>query len=338
MKPSTAVIILNWNGEKLLRRFLPAVIANTPAALADVIVADNGSTDVSLELLAEEFPEVKTIRFAENHGFAKGYNLAIEEAGYRYTLLLNSDAEPTAGWLEPLIAAMEADPKLGACQPKIRSVLQPEMFEYAGAAGGFLDRHGFPYCRGRIFDSVEKDCGQYDSDSPLATFWASGAALMVRTDLYLRLGGLDPTFFAHMEEIDLCWRMQLAGYHVATITQSVVRHLGGASLDASDPKKTYLNFRNNLLMMHKNLPPSVRGRRLFVRRSLDTVAFLRFVATGKWRHAAAVFRAHCDYRRLSPALPTAPADAPDLLTTSPNRPISILVAYYLKRHKLYSEI
>lgn len=338
MKPLTAVIILNWNGSELLRRFLPHVIANTPRDVADIIVADNGSTDDSLAVLSNEFPEVNVLRFVKNHGFAEGYNLALQHSGYRYTVLLNSDAMPHEGWIAPLVAAMEADPKLGACQPKIHSVREPGRFEYAGAAGGFLDRHGYPYCRGRIFDSLEQDNGQYDSPAPLPSFWASGAAMMVRTELYLKLGGLEPAFFAHMEEIDLCWRMQLAGFKIATVTNSTVSHLGGASLDASDPKKTYLNFRNNLLMMHRNLPRRIGKRKLIVRRLLDTLAWARFLATLKWRHAGAIVRAHRDFARMRKSMATAPDDAPDMLRTGTNRPLSILHHNYLLGHRRFTQL
>lgn len=337
-RPKVAVIVLNWNGEDLLRRYLPSVVEHTPRHEADVIVADNGSGDGSPEMLQREFPTVRVIRFDENYGFAEGYNRAIAEAGYEYTVLLNSDAEVTRGWLTPLLDCMEADPTIGACQPKIRSVRRPEEFEYAGAAGGFLDRHGYPYCRGRIFDTVETDRGQYDSLEPTDVMWASGAALMVRTAVYQEVGGLDPAFFAHMEEIDLCWRMWLAGYRVVAVTGSVVRHYGGASLSASDPRKTYLNFRNNLLMMHKNLPARVRGRRLFVRRLLDTAALLKFIASGDFGDAKAVWRAHRDFRTMRRSMPTAPEGVPDLLRQAPDTGISILAAYYLRGRKRFADI
>lgn len=333
-----AVIVLNWNGADLLRRFLPAAIASTPPELGRVIVADNGSDDESLELLRKRFPTVEVMAFDRNYGFAEGYNRALAAVNTPYTVLLNSDAAPCPGWLEPLVEAMDADDRLGACQPKILSAREEGMFEYAGAAGGFLDRNGYPYCRGRIFSTVEPDLGQYDSPEPQPVFWASGAALMVRTELYNKLGGLDSRFFAHMEEIDLCWRMQLAGYSVAVVTQSAVRHLGGASLSASDPRKTYLNFRNNLLMMHKNLPPRVRARRLLVRRMLDTIAWARAVATLRWREAGAIFRAHRHYAAMRGECPTAPAEAPDLLISQPNRPLNILTEYFMRGRHKYSQL
>ncbi|MCM1450426.1 MAG: glycosyltransferase family 2 protein [Clostridiales bacterium] len=325
--PPIAVIILNWNGEKLLPEFLPSVVANTPGELADVIVADNGSTDGSLEILQRDFPRVKVLDLGTNYGFAEGYNRAIALTRYSYTLLLNSDVMTPAGWLEPLYRWAMEHPDMGAAMPKVRSYRQRDMFEYAGACGGFLDRNGYPYCRGRIFDTVEKDNGQYDT--PMQVFWATGAAMLVNTEAFLRAGGLDSSFFAHMEEIDLCWRLKLAGYTNWVVPQAVVYHLGGASLDASNPRKTYLNFRNNLLMMHKNLPRNVRRGMLFRRRLLDTLAWARFVAVGKWKHAVAIVRAHRDYSRMAPRYDTHPDR--NLIAHAPN----ILIGYYLKGHHTY---
>lgn len=336
--PPVAVIILNWNGESLLRRFLPSVVAHTDSELADVIVADNGSTDGSLELLAREFPSVRVLRFDENYGFAEGYNRALAQTGYRYTVLLNSDVAVTPGWLQPLYEAMEADPCLGACQPKILSATCPDMFEYAGAAGGYIDRDGYPYCRGRMFSAVERDSGQYDD--PVEVFWATGAALMVRTDLYLSLGGLDPAFFAHMEEIDLCWRILLSGHVINAIPASAVYHLGGGSLPAENPRKTYLNFRNNLLMLHKNLPQSDLRRTLLRRRLLDTLAWAKFMLTFDLRNANAILRAHRDFRRMRRAYTTHPTL--NLLTHTPSgaprRLPSLLAAYYLRGIRRFSAL
>lgn len=253
MKP-VAVIILNWNGAELLRQFLPSVVAGTSPRLADIIVADNGSDDDSVEWVRQHYPEVVLLPFPENYGFAQGYNLSIEQAkAYEYVVLLNSDVETPDGWLEPLVAYADRHPEVAVCQPKLLSYRDKNRFEYAGAAGGFLDRYGYPFCRGRIFGTIEADNGQYDT--PCDIFWASGAALFIRTRVYTEVGGLDPYFFAHMEEIDLCWRVHLAGYRIVCLPESRVYHLGGATLAASDPRKTYLNFRNNLLMLHKNLPP-----------------------------------------------------------------------------------
>ena len=329
-----AVIILNWNGEKLLREFLPSVIATTDSTIADVIVADNGSTDSSVELLRNEFPQVKVLEFSENYGFAEGYNRAIKETNYPYTILLNSDVATTDGWVIPLYEQMEANPNIGACQPKIRAYTNKSHFEYAGAAGGFIDCNGYPYCRGRIFDSVEEDKGQYDDIIPI--FWATGAALMVRSELYLKVGGLDKDFFAHMEEIDLCWRILLTGSDIVAVPQSTVFHLGGGSLPASNPRKTYLNFRNNLLMLHKNLPDSTRGKKLFVRRLLDTIAWAKFMATFDFKNANAILKAHRDFKKMRKAYTSHP-DV-DLLKTRHDCHRNILVDYYLRGRKTWSSL
>lgn len=334
---SVAVIILNWNGEKLLREFLPSVVANTDTSIADVIVADNGSTDGSRELLRKDFPQVKLLEFDENLGFAGGYNRALRETGYRYTLLLNSDVETPAGWLTPLHDFMEAHPDAAACQPKILSYKQKGKFEYAGAAGGFIDRNGYPYCRGRIFDTVEDDNGQYDT--PLEVFWATGAALMVRTDLYEKAGGLDERFFAHMEEIDLCWRLLLMGHTLWCVPASHVYHLGGGSLPAANPRKTYLNFRNNLLLLHKNLPAANLRGALLRRRLLDTVAWAKFILTLDLPNASAILRAHRDFRRMRREYTTHPSI--NLLTRSADcrtRRPDILLSYFIKRKRHYSQL
>lgn len=336
MKP-VAVIILNWNGEKLLREFLPSVVANTDTSIADVIVADNGSTDGSRELLRKEFPQVKLLEFDENLGFAGGYNRALRETGYRYTLLLNSDVETPAGWLTPLHNFMEVHPDAAACQPKILSYKQKGKFEYAGAAGGFIDRNGYPYCRGRIFDTVEDDNGQYDT--PVEVFWATGAALMVRTDLYEKAGGLDERFFAHMEEIDLCWRLLLMGHTLWCVPASHVYHLGGGSLPAANPRKTYLNFRNNLLLLHKNLPAANLRGALLRRRLLDTVAWAKFILTLDLPNASAILRAHRDFRRMRREYTTHPPV--NLLTRSADRRTrrpDILLSYFIKRKRHYSQL
>ena len=334
---SVAVIILNWNGEKLLREFLPSVVANTDTSIADVIVADNGSTDGSRELLRKDFPQVKLLEFDENLGFAGGYNRALRETGYRYTLLLNSDVETPAGWLTPLHDFMEAHPDAAACQPKILSYKQKGKFEYAGAAGGFIDRNGYPYCRGRIFDTVEDDNGQYDT--PLEVFWATGAALMVRTDLYEKAGGLDERFFAHMEEIDLCWRLLLMGHTLWCVPASHVYHLGGGSLPAANPRKTYLNFRNNLLLLHKNLPAANLRGALLRRRLLDTVAWAKFILTLDLPNASAILRAHRDFRRMRREYTTHPSI--NLLTRSADcrtRRPDTLLSYFIKRKRHYSQL
>ncbi len=334
-KNKVAVVILNWNGANLLRRYLPSVVSNTSSEIADVIVADNGSTDESLKVLEEEFPQVQVINMPENFGFAEGYNRAIAGLEYRYTILLNSDVRVPEGWVEPLYEYMEAHPEVGACQPKILKDYDGEepIFEYAGAAGGFLDCHGYPYCRGRIFATVEHDNGQYDGD-PIEIFWATGAALMVRTEVYNRAGGLDKDFFAHMEEIDLCWRIHLMGCKIVCITDSHVYHLGGASLSASNPRKTYLNFRNNLFLLYKNLPVKCGRRMLFVRRLYDTLSWAMFVATMQWGNAAAVLRAHRDYRRHHHRYDGMQPDV-NLLETMPGAGCNIVLDYYLRGRRKF---
>ena len=295
-----AVVILNWNGEQMLRDFLPSVVAHSvlPESLGEAVVyvADNGSTDHSLRLLADSFPSVRTIAFSQNYGFADGYNKAFEPIDAEYAILLNSDVEVTPGWLHPLVQYMDAHPQVAACQPKLMAYHQTDAFEYAGAMGGFIDCYGYPYCRGRIFDTVEKDHGQYDADVPL--LWATGACLMVRLAVYKEVGGLDGRFFAHMEEIDLCWRLRCRGYEVRSVASSVVYHVGGATLNAGHPRKTFLNFRNNLLMLYKNLPAGKLRSVLFVRTLLDYVAATMFMLKGEWGSAKAVFRARREYRKL----------------------------------------
>lgn len=320
----------------MLEKYLPSVVAHTPPSVGRVIVADNGSTDNSLQLLAEKFPGVDTLKFDRNYGFAEGYNRAIAMVDAPYTVLLNSDVEVKDDWLTPLYKFMEGHPGYGACQPKIKSLLRPEMFEYAGAAGGYIDRNGYPYCRGRIFSEVEPDNGQYDTPPFNDVFWASGAALMVRSKLYTTLGGLDKDFFAHMEEIDLCWRIALAGYKLACVNSASVYHLGGGSLSSSNPKKTYLNFRNNLLMLHKNLPDNVRWSKLFTRRLLDTLALLKFAASGHFADAAAVVKAHNHFRRMRKAYTKHPAQ--NLLETTPESRVDILVEHYLHGRKRFSDL
>lgn len=325
MKP-LAIIILNWNGLKLLKQLLPTAAQFSISDKSDLIVADNGSTDGSCEWIKTYCPDIKLLRFHENLGFAAGYNKAIEETNYKYTILLNSDVEVTQDWWRPMLDFMETHPDVGAIQPKIRSYYKRDFFEYAGAAGGYLDNLGYPYCRGRVFDNVEKDEGQYDGPA-IDVAWASGAALMVRTSVYLSLGGLDAAFFAHMEEIDLCCRMIANGWRVCAITDSYVYHMGGASLPKENPKKTYLNFRNNLLLLHKNLPEKHGRRILFIRRLADTLAFGMFLLKGQWRDAGAILRAHRDFRHMRRAYVTHPST--DALRHLPGADRSILIDHYL---------
>ena len=289
-----SIIILNWNGAEMLRRYLPSVVEHTMDEGCEVIVADNGSTDESMAVMAREFPSVKTIILDKNYGFAEGYNRAIEQVESEYVVLLNSDVEVTVHWLTPLLAYLDAHPEVAAVQPKIRSDRKREFFEHAGAAGGYLSRLGYPYCRGRRFGRVEKDEGQYDNIVNID--WTTGACMCVRTNVYKECGGLDAAFFAHMEEIDLCWRMRNNGWKLACVPQSTVFHLGGGSLSYDNPRKTYLNFRNNLLMIYKNRrwPWAV----LTLRWILDYAAAAMFVIIGKPGSAKAVFEARRDYKQM----------------------------------------
>ena len=287
-----SIIILNWNGAEMLRTYLPSVVANSPEA--DIIVADNGSTDDSREVLAKEFPSVRTVVLDKNYGFAEGYNRAIAQVTSGYVVLLNSDVEVTEGWLSPLLGYLEKHPQVAAVQPKIRSWRNRSCFEHAGAAGGYLSWLGYPYCRGRRFGRTEQDHGQYDTVADID--WTTGAAMCVRKDIYEACGGLDAAFFAHMEEIDLCWRMRNKGWKLACVPQSTVFHLGGGSLGYDNPRKTYLNFRNNLLMIYKNrrFPWVV----LTLRWVLDYAAALMFLLTGNTGSAKAVIEARRDYKQM----------------------------------------
>lgn len=290
-----SIIILNWNGAKMLRQFLPSVMAHTTLPECEVIVADNGSTDDSLSVLANEFPSIRTIVLDKNYGFAEGYNKAIEQIDSEYIVLLNSDVEVTKGWLQPLLTYMDTHPTIGAVQPKIHSWHKRNYFEHAGAAGGYLSILGYPYCRGRRFGKTEEDRGQYDTILDNIE-WTSGACMCVRTNIYKELGGLDAAFFAHMEEIDLCWRMRNKGWKLACVTDSIVYHLGGGSLHYDNPRKTYLNFRNNLLMIYKNksFPWFVLSIRFF----LDYAAAIMFLLTGRAQSAKAVCEARRDYKQM----------------------------------------
>lgn len=294
-----SVVILNWNGAEMLRRFLPSVVEFSSGADVEVCVADNASADSSREVVEKEFPSVRLIALDRNYGFADGYNKALECVEARYVVLLNSDVEVTPGWLDTLADFMDRHPDVAACQPKLLGYNDRTRFEYAGAAGGFMDRYGYPFCRGRIFEHVEADAGQYDT--PLPVFWASGAALMIRLDAYREAGGLDGRFFAHMEEIDLCWRLRSRGYLLFCVPASVVYHVGGATLKKESPRKTYLNFRNNLLMLYKNLPESELRHVMAVRKIIDYVAALAFLLKGETSGFKAVLKARRDFRRMLPS-------------------------------------
>ncbi len=288
-----AVVILNWNGEKLLERFLPSVTAYSQEPWAEVIVADNASTDNSIAFIEQNYPDIKIIALDKNYGFAEGYNRALAQLPHHYFVLLNSDVEVTKDWLKPIYQQMENDDAIGAVQPKIKAFHNKSAFEYAGAAGGFIDYLGYPFCRGRILDIIEDDNQQYDENIPV--FWASGAAMFVRSDLYKQLGGLDADFFAHMEEIDFCWRINNSNFKVFCNTESTVFHMGGATLSNTSPRKLYLNFRNNLLMLYKNLPKNKLLFIIFIRMILDGAAALQFLLKGELSNFSAVFKAHVSF-------------------------------------------
>lgn len=334
---SIAIVILNWNGAAMLRQFLPSVLKYSPEA--EVFVADNASTDDSLQVLAETFPEVRIIRLDCNYGFAEGYNRALEHVDAEYYLLLNSDVEVTEGWLQPMLTYLQRHPAVVACQPKLRCQWVPDLLEYAGAAGGFMDSLGYPFCRGRLFGMVERDEGQYDSIIPI--FWASGAALMVRSQAYWQVGGLDGRFFAHQEEIDLCWRLRARGMGIVCVPQSVVYHVGGGTLSQESPRKTYLNFRNNLLLLYKNLPDGEIHRVMRYRLVLDAVASLQFLLKGQWRNFCAVWKGRRDFKRLRSQFER---DRHKNLSLTVLNPIperytgSILWQYYIKGKKTWKQL
>ena len=334
-----SVVILNWNGCDMLRTFLPSVIRYSEGEGIEVCVADNGSTDDSVNMLRQEFPSVRTILLNENHGFAEGYNLALQQVDAEYVVLLNSDVEVTSHWLEPMIAYLDTHPDVAACQPKIRSQRRKAYFEYAGAAGGFIDKYGYPFCRGRIMGVVEEDKGQYDTVLPV--FWATGAALFIRRADYLEAGGLDGRFFAHMEEIDLCWRLRARGRQIVCIPQSLVYHVGGATLKKENPRKTFLNFRNNLVMLYKNLPQNELNKVMRVRTFLDYVAALTFLLKGQVDNASAVLRARKEYKRICPSFSSSRAGNMRKISLNPipeRTKSSILWQFYVRGCKRFSQL
>ncbi len=285
--PTVAVVILNYNGKHHLERFLPSVVQSSENA--DIWIADNGSTDDSILFVKNNYPEINRIELPENYGFAAGYNQALKQVSADYYILLNSDVETTADWIKPIIQYMEADKSIAAAQPKILNI-NKSTFDHAGGAGGWIDKLGYPFCRGRILDNREKDAGQYDEVQEI--FWASGAAMFIRAELYHKAGGLDGNFFAHMEEIDLCWRLKRAGYKVMAYPESVVYHIGGGTLNTQNPRKTYLNFRNSLITLAKNEPVSRLLWLIPTRLVLDGIAGVRFLTQGKFLHIWAIIKSH----------------------------------------------
>jgi hypothetical protein len=334
-----AIVILNWNGAEMLQKYLPSVLRYSQDE-ATVYVVDNASTDESLTLLRQEFPEVKIIEMERNWGFAEGYNKALKQVDAEYYMLLNSDIEVTHHWLTPLVEMMDSHADIAACQPKLLSVFDHDMFEYAGASGGFLDRYGYPFCRGRVFSTVERDDGQYDNPSDV--LWATGAALMIRSADYWSVGGLDGRFFAHNEEIDLCWRLRIRGRRIVCLPESRIFHVGGGTLPKSNPMKTYLNFRNNLTMLYKCLPETELKYVMRWRWFLDYVAaFEMLLLERNWGDFRAVCRARRDFRRWRQDFD---ADRRDIQASRVAEDIpyrsrfSLLWQYYVKGRKTFSRL
>ncbi|MGY4386247.1 GT2 family glycosyltransferase [Pedobacter sp. UYP24] len=334
--PSVAVVILNWNGKLLLEQFLPSVAVSVYHNL-QLVVGDNASTDGSVDFIRANYPGITIIENDSNYGFAEGYRKILEKVEADYFVLLNSDVEVPANWIQPVITQMESDPLIAVAQPKIKWQLHKDSFEYAGAAGGYLDLHGYPFCRGRIFDTVEQDNGQYDDAAEI--FWASGAALFIKAEKWRETGGLDPDFFAHMEEIDLCWRLKNLGYKVVYCPDAEVYHLGGGTLSSNNPYKTYLNFRNNLIILQKNLPLPDAYFRIFIRFFMDFIAWVHFIAKGERDFAMAVTKAHVYFfkhfwhnanKRTKQQLP--------YLKHSGVFSSSIVYAYFIKKIKYFSNL
>jgi GT2 family glycosyltransferase len=332
----TAIVILNWNGIEFLKKFLGTVVRYSLNDDTAVYVADNGSTDGSADWVSSNFNNVKVLRLDKNHGFAGGYNIALEQIEASYYLLLNSDIEVTDGWLGPLVEFMDSNTDVASCQPKIRSYSNRGYFEHAGAAGCFIDKYGYPFCRGRILYHIEKDNGQYDTTEDI--FWSSGACMIVRADVWKKAGGFDPAFFAHMEEIDLCWRFNKLGYRVSYLPQSVIYHVGGGSLPYTSPFKTYLNFRNSLFLLYKNLPDNKLVRILFIRRILDGIAALMFLSKGDFLNFKSVWNSHIDYYRNKQGLKAKRAAVKKLETVNSPAMIlnkSIVFEFYVRGRKTF---
>lgn len=334
-----SIVILNWNGKALLQKFLPSVLANSPEEIADIVVADNGSTDDSLAMLRLEFPTVGIISLDKNYGFAEGYNKALDFIKTEYSVLLNSDVEVTPGWLEAPLTLLESDQTVAGIQPKILAEQNKAFFEYAGAAGGFMDKYGYPFCRGRILHEIEKDLGQYDT--PVDILWGSGACLFIRTSIYKEVGGLDAVFFAHQEEIDLCWRLRSRGYRLVCVPQSVIYHVGGATLHTESPRKTYLNFRNNLLMLYKNLPEKDLQAVMRFRFWSDYLAATKFLLTGHPANAKAVYDARKSFHSLKATYKMIREENLKKMILSPIPELlekSMVFQFYFKGEKKYSEL
>lgn len=334
-----SVVILNWNGEKLLAQFLPSVIKYTDIENVEIVVADNCSTDNSIRFISENFPAIRIITLPENYGYAKGYNEALKQVNAEYVILLNSDVEVTEGWLSQIIQYMDTNPDVVAVQPKILSYRYKEDFEYAGASGGFIDKYGYPFCRGRIFNVVEKDINQYTN--VIDVFWASGACLAIRLKDFFDAGGFDEFFFAHMEEIDLCWRLNARGKRLVCLPHSVVYHVGAATLSVESPHKTFLNFRNNLLMLYKNLPEKDLKKTLRIRHYLDILAIVQFYISGKKENAKAVRKAYKEFSEAKKDYISVRKENLDRSTKTDIEtiyPKSILWTFYKQGKKKFSQL
>lgn len=334
-----AILILNWNGKHWLEKFLPNVITNSLADGIEIIVADNGSDDDSVSFVKQNFAEVKILELGANYGYTGGYNRALIQIKAEYFLLLNSDIEVTHDWLTPLLKRMDENAGIGACQPKILSWHEKNMFEYAGASGGFIDYLGYPFCRGRIFDNIEEDKGQYNDATKI--FWATGACLLVRADTFFKAGMLDEEFFAHMEEIDLCWRMQNLGYEIWVEPASVVYHVGGGTLHKSNPKKTFLNFRNNMALLYKNLPSNKLFSTIFKRLILDGLAGVNFLMKGQFADIIAIIKAHFAFYGMLPSLKRKRNSMPEHLPLESLNGMfskSIVKAYFANNNKTFNQL
>lgn len=334
-----SVVILNWNGEKLLSQFLPSVVEFTESEKAEIIVVDNCSTDDSVNYVLNYFPSVKVVQFSENYGYAKGYNEALKNIHTEYSVLLNSDVEVTDGWLQRILDVLDNEPQIVAVQPQILAYNNKDFYEYAGAAGGFIDKYGYPFCRGRIFDKVEKVSRQYNNQIDI--FWASGACLAIRTDEFKNNGGFDSSFFAHMEEIDLCWRLNSRGKRIVCVPASTVYHVGAATLSSESPRKTYLNFRNNLLMLYKNLPDKDLKRILRIRKFLDYLAAFQMLISGKTENASAVIKAHKEFRIIKSDYSLSRKENMNKAVSKSIETMyikSILWSYYIKGIKQFSKL
>jgi len=334
-KIKTAIVILNWNGKTFLKKFLPQVVSNRDDA--EIIIIDNHSTDDSIEFLRNYFPGIRIIKHDKNYGYAKGYNLGLQQIDAEYFILLNSDIEVTVNWIDPIISLMDSDKSIAACQPKILDYNNKNKFEYAGASGGYIDKLGYPFCRGRIFSSLEEDQGQYNTSEEV--FWATGACLFIRSSYFLEIGGLDIDFFAHQEEIDLCWRLKQKGYKIMVEPRSVVYHVGGGTLNAGSPLKTYLNFRNNLYMLFKNLPLSHLFFIIPIRLVLDGIASLTFLTQEKGiNHLFAIIRSHFSFYFEIPKLISKRKRINQQCCLTGKMSWSILNKYFIKKVQRFSDL